>query len=639
MNDLPLKVLVIDNNPDRCSHIADLLRQAAAEGYSVACARVDDAAAVIERRDADVILLCTHPKLLQLLPRETNPTPILVLSDQDEDGIGLEALRAGAADCLDHRQLAPATLDRAIRYALERAGAATEARRTERRYRSMFDNAVYGVFEIAPAGHILAANRAMARLLGYASAGELLASCGLFGPDSFAGPTQARALQRLIEQNDIVLGFELEVRRPDGLKIWVSVNSYAIRDAGGELICYQGSLEDITQRKQLQGQLSQRQKMNSIGDFTTEIAHYFGNSLSVIQGHATLLQSEKELPARAVESVHQIAFAVERAAHLTRQLLLFSRPDAMQFADLDLNDLISGASRHLRKMLGPDRTLQIHSSANLPPIQADAALIEQVLSNLVLNARDAMPQGGQLVIHTSHANVDEAYVRQNPDAATGSFVCLRVTDTGCGIPMENLSRIFEPFFTTKHAGIGTGLGLAMVYGIVKHHRGWIQVSSECDQGTTVLVFFPSMGVKLAAHPPATLAPASGVILVAEDDTALRQLAQRLLGRHGYQVLAAPSGRAALELWQEHKASVQLLLTDMVMPDGITGRELAEQLLAEKPELKVVYASGYNLDMIKKDLVLEEGVNFVQKPYEVQKLLQIVAAHLRPGPGAVVSDAR
>jgi two-component system cell cycle sensor histidine kinase/response regulator CckA len=638
MNARPLKVLIIDNNLDRCSHVTDLLLQASAEGYSVACARVDDAAGAIERRDADVILLCSHPRLLQLLPRESTLAPILVLTDREEDGIGLEALRSGAADCLDNRKLEPVTLDRAIRYALERADAGTEAHRMERRYRSMFDNAVYGVFEISPDGHILAANRAMARLLGYASARELLANCGLFGPDSFAGETQARELKRLIEQNDVVLSFELEVRRPDHIAIWVSVNSYAIRDAGGDLICYQGSLEDITQRKQLQGQVCQRQKMDSIGDLTTEIAHYFGNSLSVIQGHATLLQAEKELPARAVESILQIALAAERAAHLTRQLLLIGRPDAIQPVDLDLNDLISGVSRQLRKVLGADRTLQIHSSANLPLIKADAALMEQVLSNLVLNARDAMPQGGQLVIHTSHATVDEAYVRQNPDASAGSFVCLRVTDSGCGIPREHLHRIFEPFFTTKHTGISTGLGLAMVYGIVKHHRGWIQVSSELAQGTTVLVFFPSIGVKPVAHPPVPPTAASGVILVAEDDAALRQLAQRLLGRYGYHVLAAPSGHAALELWQEHKASIQLLLTDMVMPDGITGRELAEQLLADKPELKVVYSSGYNLDLIKKDLVLEEGVNFVQKPYEVQKLLQIVAGHLRPGPVSVLSDA-
>jgi CheY-like chemotaxis protein len=256
-------------------------------------------------------------------------------------------------------------------------------------------------------------------------------------------------------------------------------------------------------------------------------------------------------------------------------------------------------------------------------------MIEQVLMNLLVNARDAMPSGGQLTISTDWQDIAEAQVEKNPDALAGPHVCLTVSDTGCGISKENLPRIFDPFFTTKEAGKGTGLGLATVYSIVQQHRGWITVASEVNKGTTFKIYFPAVKGERAAKEPALpkLLRGSGTILVVEDELAVRTLVCHLLQCCGYTVLQAESGTAALKIWQERQGKIQLLLTDIIMPDGINGYELARQLQAAKPKLKVVYTSGYSGEVVGKGLELTEGVNFLQKPYAPQKLLQILHDNL------------
>jgi PAS domain S-box-containing protein len=391
------------------------------------------------------------------------------------------------------------------------------------------------------------------------------------------------------------------------------------------------TLRNRVQRKQLEEQLRQSQKMEAVGQLAGGVAHDFNNILTVIQGNASLLLNPQLDPAERSGCSRQVVQAAERAASLTRQLLIFSRKQVMRPASVDLNEVVANLTKMLRRILGEDIVLQTNYAPELAIIHADTGMIEQVLMNLLVNARDAMPTGGQLSISTSKEKFSNAQVEKNPDAVAGTHVRLTVRDTGCGIPRENLSRIFEPFFTTKAVGKGTGLGLATVYSIVQQHRGWITASSEVNKGSTFNIYFPAVEGERAereAAPAATKLPrGTGTILVVEDELAVRVLVSNLLQRCGYTVLAAESGVAAMKVWQEHQDRIQLLLTDIIMPDGMNGYELAQQLQAARPGLKVVYTSGYSGEVVGKSLSLADGVNFLQKPYLPQKLLQMLQDQL------------
>jgi CheY-like chemotaxis protein len=348
-------------------------------------------------------------------------------------------------------------------------------------------------------------------------------------------------------------------------------------------------------------------------------------------GNASLLVAPGTSPAEVGEHAQEIVDAAERATTLTRQLLLFSRKQVMQATDLDLNAVVSNVTKMLQRILGADISLRAETGPGLPLIHADPGMIEQALLNLAVNARDAMPGGGRLTISTDLRIVDGKDAVGNPEASAGTYVRLSVSDSGSGIPADILPRIFEPFFTTKEPGKGTGLGLASVYGIVKQHRGWVDVESEPDHGATFRIYFPAAERVVAPAPPTPLAAplhgGSETILLVEDEQAVRQMVASALTRTGYRVLQAVSGAAALGVWRDHKDEIDLLLTDMVMPDGVSGPELAERLAAERPDLKIIYTSGYSAELTASMLSLEEGVNFLQKPYRLRKLTQTVRDRL------------
>ena len=410
-----------------------------------------------------------------------------------------------------------------------------------------------------------------------------------------------------------------------------------ICDSAGRVINYVAVKHDVTQEVALEEQLRQIQKMESVGQLAGGVAHDFNNILTVIQGNASLLLEAKNLSEADADQAKQIINAAERAAGLTRQLLLFGRKQAMQPAHLNLNQVVGNMTKMLQRILGEDIALRSDYSPVLPLVFADAGMIEQVLLNLAVNARDAMSVGGQLVIATASKTIGQECTQQNPAAAPGQYVCLSVSDTGCGIAPGNLSHIFEPFFTTKEIGKGTGLGLATVYAIVKQHRGWIEVDSQVGKGTTFCIHLPVAREISAKQNTTAVIPelprGNEVILVVEDEQAVRLLVGNLLQRCGYAVLSAVSGIDALNLWKQRKDGIQLLLTDMVLPDGMMGRELAEKLKGEKPQLKVIYTSGYSASVVGKGPSLVEGVNFLQKPYHPQNLAQTVRDCLdRPAAG-------
>lgn len=299
----------------------------------------------------------------------------------------------------------------------------------------------------------------------------------------------------------------------------------------------------------------------------------------------------------------------------------------MQTHLLDLNQVVESVGKLLRRILGEDIALHFEYASNLPPMEGDPGMIEQIIMNLAVNARDAMARGGTLTIGTADLEVTGEDVEANPEASVGHFICLKVMDTGQGMSPEVLRRIFEPFFTTKEVGKGTGLGLATVYGIVKQHNGWIQVSSRVGKGATFQVFLPASSRKSEDRSGIGVEPkiAGGTerILVVEDEPELLAMVRKVLKNNGYDVLDAASGPEALQIWKDHADHIDLLLTDMVMPGNMTGLELAEKLKGEKPALKVIFTSGYSVEMVGKNLGLQRGVNFLQKPYSPPKLAQMV----------------
>ncbi len=503
----------------------------------------------------------------------------------------------------------------------------------EAKYRSIFENAREGIFQTSPEGRYLTVNPALARMYGYDSPEAMMTSLTDIGSQLYVEPECRAELARRLEEQDSITGFESEVFRSDGSKIWIVENVRAVRDATGGLQYYEGTVLDISERKRLENQLRHAQKMDAIGQLAGGVAHDFNNILTVISASVHMLQMDAQLTPEGQEHVDQIQAAAERASGLTRQLLTFSRKQVAQPRLLDLNQVVKGFGKMLNRLIGADIKLELENAAQLPSVRADLGMMEQVLMNLAVNARDAMPQGGKLLIKTETTRLDEACLKRQPAATPGDFVCLTVRDTGCGMPPEVMARIFEPFFTTKAFGKGTGLGLATVYGIVQQHVGWVEVASQVGEGTTFRVFLPAheefRPKPEPAPAPVTAPHGSQTILVVEDDPSVRSTAKLLLEWHGYQVLDVETGIAALKVWEQRAGDIALLFTDLVLPDGITGRQLAIRLQEKKPGLKVVYSSGYSPQAADRMHALEPGASYLQKPYRASQLIQMVFECLNP----------
>ncbi len=421
---------------------------------------------------------------------------------------------------------------------------------------------------------------------------------------------------------------EQKILRLDGTTLDVEATSIPFTYEGKPAA--QTIMRDITGRKQLEQQLRQSQKMDAIGQLAGGVAHDFNNMLAVIRGNAelVLMDVDQHTPATN-ECLKQIMAASERAANLTRQLLVFSRKQVMQSQPLVLNKVIAELTKMLKRIIGEHIDLECRYADPLPFVQADAGMLEQVLLNLAINARDAMPRGGHLLIATDTASFDTAYARNHPGSGAGEYVRLTVTDTGTGIVPKHLPRIFEPFFTTKEVGKGTGLGLATVYGIVRQHQGWIEVSSQPGAGATFKIFLPVIPAPAEAATASkaeTQVPGGAeTILLVEDEYAVRAVTRRVLESQGYRIYEATTVREALEVWRSHAEEIELLLTDIVMPQGLTGRELAEQLRAQRPALKVIFMSGYSADVVGKDTEFFRRTRsfFLQKPCSGRTILETV----------------
>jgi PAS domain S-box-containing protein len=494
----------------------------------------------------------------------------------------------------------------------------------EARYRQMVENAWDAIFALDSQGCFVSVNRAGERITGYTreellgmKLAQLLSAEHHPAADSLLSPANLQRTGTTVE---------LQLVAKSGSQVSLEVSMQPAFQEG-RLVGLEGVGRDITRRKQAEEALRRAQKMEAIGQLAAGVAHDFNNLLTVIMGNLDLLHMNTSECPPDHGYLAQIREASERASGLTRQLLLFSRPQQVQVHSIDFNELVQNLVKMLRRLIGAHIQMECQLAKIVPRIVADPGMMEQVVLNLAVNARDAMPNGGCLILKTTEVRFDSSKTKANPDRRPGWFLCFEVADTGLGMDEHTRRRIFEPFFTTKEPGKGTGLGLATVEGIVKKHEGWIEVDSHPGQGTVFRVYLPAQEApaETAVAKPVVSADPGGSenILVVEDEPGVREMLVCMLGRKGYHVLTARTGPEALRTWAESPCRIQMLLTDLVLPGGMGGIELARELRVKYPELKVIFSSGYGPEASSDPSLPSDHVWFLQKPYSSQRLLRIV----------------
>ncbi len=488
-------------------------------------------------------------------------------------------------------------------------------RDSEERYRTLVEGVRDIIFALSPEGTISSLNPAFETITGWRR-------------EAWVG----QPFERLVHAEDLPLALELlgrvvrgELRPASQFRVRTAKSDYRVGEFSatpqlheGRLVGILGIGRDVTERVQLEQQLRQAQKMEAVGRLAGGIAHDFNNILTAITGYADLLLEDLGATDPRRQDADEIHKAADRAAGLTRQLLAFSRQQVLQPTVLEVNKLVSDLEKMLRRLLGEDVALTTQLAPTTGRVKADPGQLEQVIMNLAVNARDAMPNGGKLTLETGNVDLDESYATDHYPARAGPFVMLAVSDTGTGMSEATQAHMFEPFFTTKEKGKGTGLGLATVYGIVKQSGGFIWVYSEVGHGTTFKLYLPRVQelAERASQPaqtPARAARGTETVLVVEDEAPVRSVARQVLERHGYTVLEAPSAEAALDIATRYSGAIHLLLTDVVMP-GLNGRELATRLADLRPDARVIFMSGYTDDAVTRHGVLEPGSAYVQKPF-------------------------
>ncbi len=506
----------------------------------------------------------------------------------------------------------------------ERQLAEDALRRSERSYRMLVERAMYGIYRSTLDGRLLAVNPALVRMLGYRSEAELLAVD--LGRDVYADPNERRRLIETHGNATYVEGIEVDWKRKDGSPVRVRLSGSGVRNDRGQVEAFEMIVEDVTERRGLEAQLRQAQKMEAVGQLTGGIAHDFNNLLTVILANADMIA--KALPAEATElrsDVGDLQAAARRGAAMVRKLLAFSRREELHIRAVELPRLIADLSGVLRRLVPEDIRLETSAPEGTRSVLVDPGTVEQILLNLVTNARDAMPAGGTLKISIADAVIDEVHLSSHGWGEPGAYVRLSVGDTGTGMDEETLAHVFEPFFTTKPPGIGTGLGLAMVYGLVKQQRGFIDIRSRPGQGTTVDIYLPEAVRPEPLGPkgiPAELPRGSETILLVEDEEGIRRSASRILSRFGYQVLLAADGEEALALYRRRRAEIHLVISDVVMP-RLGGTGLYQELQRDAHPPKFIFTSGYTAREVGDRAALERAGPLLQKPWNVDDLLRRV----------------
>ena len=638
----PLRVLIVEDSDDDALL---LVRELSRSGYDPTWIRVQNPQALqsaLGSTEWDVIISdfsmpgFTGIDALRLVRSRDRETPFIFVSGTIGEDVAVDAMRAGAQDYVSKgnlKRLGPAIgrelLDvterkrtaAALRAAQEHAGSL--AARLERVLESVPD-VLYSVDAAVTECYYM--SPACITTLGYRP-DEFMTSPSLWGErvhEDDRAAVRARR-ERVLEQRRQER-LEYRIRHRDGSIRWLEDEIVPVTNDAGVVERLDGIARDITERRRLEEQFRQAQKMEAVGRLAGGVAHDFNNLLTVITSYVDLLVDDLPANDSRRQDLREVAKAAAAAAGLTRQLLAFSRQQVLEPRVLDLNGVVAAAGNMLKRLIGDDIVLATVLARDLGRVKADPGQVEQVIMNLAVNARDAMPNGGQLTIETANTQLDATYTMDHTPVDPGAYVQLSVSDTGAGMDAATQRRMFEPFFTTKEVGKGTGLGLATVYGIVKQSGGFIWVYSEPGQGTTFKIYLPSIDeprdVDAARGDAAPSLRGTETVLLVEDADPLRAVCRRILERHGYTVLDAPGGRVALERARGHPGVIDLLMTDAVMP-GMSGRQLAEQLKEFRPEVKVLFVSGYTDDAVIRHGILAPGMAFLQKPFSPEVLARRV----------------
>jgi two-component system cell cycle sensor histidine kinase/response regulator CckA len=576
------------------------------------------------------VILCDHnlvgfggPQALEVSHRILPDVPFILVTGSLDEETAVAYLKNGAADYILKDRLA--RLGPAVLEALERARERDALRRHQRLLREIIDANPSLIFVKDWDGRFLLVNQATAEVYG-TTVNDLLGKT-----DADFNPKAEEVAHFLRDDREVMLSgrpkliAEEAVTNPTSQETrWFQTIKVPLRmreDGSSTLL---GVATEITERKRLEEQLMQSQKMEAVGQLAGGVAHDFNNILTAIVGYADLLA--EDLGPRHLEDVEEIRKAARRAAALTRQLLAFSRKQVLEPRIINLNDVVLNLDKMLRSLISENIELKAVLAGDLHATRADLNQLEQVILNLAINSRDAMPEGGTLTIETANVTLDQEYADRHVSVIPGEYVMVAVSDTGCGMNEQTKSRVFEPFFTTKPAGRGTGLGLSTVYGIVKQSGGNIWLYSEPNQGTTFKIYLPAIHALPEdigkPAPIEAMQGGSGTILLVEDDEQLRRLTHRALATQGYTVLEAARGSTALDIARRHKGPIDLLLTDVIMPDT-NGPKLADTLLPARPGLRVLYMSGYPDGAIAQHGMLEPGVAYLAKPFTTEAILRKV----------------
>ncbi len=610
------RILLVEDSEADAALLLATLRDG---GYDCESIRVRNAAEMDQAlADHDWDIVFCEDKLsgfdarsaLRLLRARDPALPFFVVAGMGSEEALVEIIAEGATDFLRKDRLA--RLGPAMSQAVKQSLLRREHKQAEQEIQRQAAFAHFNpnpVLELSAAGEIMYSNVAtqeMTRALGQANPVQIL-------PRDFA-----TVVQQCLATNRPVLRLETKFGgRTISWSFFPVLPTHVVH-------CYGG---DISERLQLEQQFRQAQKMEAIGQLSGGVAHDFNNLLTVILGNLGLVLTSGRIDSENESFLREVSQAASRAANLTRQLLTFSRQQVMQSQDLDLNEVVENISKMVRRILGESVEIRMGYVAQTLPIYADPGMLEQAILNLCINARDAMPRGGQLSLDTMAVEFNGAMGLQGGEIRMGWYARLSVTDTGSGIAPENLRRVFEPFFTTKEVGKGTGLGLASVYGIVEQHRGWVTVESKVGHGSTFRVYLPMVVVVAPPSPPSPPAldvrGGSETILLVEDDQAVQLVAHATLTRLGYRVLSASTGQEAIRVWNENKAAIHLVLTDMVMPEGMSGKDLGRHFKKERPGLKIIYMSGYNADIAGTNFPQAGTGFFLGKPFEIRTLAESV----------------
>jgi two-component system cell cycle sensor histidine kinase/response regulator CckA len=627
-----LHLLVVD---DEGAHIEAIRRAFEEAGAGVdiqAVSTLRDYRRLIEASAPDIVLMDLNlpdGRAVEVLthPPEEGAFPVLVMTSFGNQQIVVEVMKAGALDYLVKSPEAFSMLPRIVDSALREWRLLRDRKHTtdsNTRLATAVEQAAETIVITDNKATILYVNPVFEKSTGYTRE-EAVGSNPRILQSGRQDAEFYRQVWDILAAGKVWSG-RLVNKRKDGTLYEEEASISPVFDIAGKIVNYVGVKRDITREIQLEQKLFHSQKMEAVGRLAGGVAHDFNNILAVILMNAADLNRIKTLTPEQVDAVDDISVAAERGAKLTRQLLAFSHTQVMNQCALDINDVVTSITKMLKRLIGEDISLHMRGFPGQALVWGDMSMIEQVLMNLAVNSRDAMPEGGQLDIEVDRVAVDKA-VATLRNVEAGDFICLTVRDNGCGIAPEHMSHLFEPFYTTKAVGKGTGLGLATVHGIVEQHHGWVEIESQPEKGTVCHIYLPRlMEVKethVAGQAAEPLIGGAETILVVEDEASLRMLAVRVLEQYGYRVLEAPNGVAAVEVWRQHGGAVDLLLTDIVMPGGVSGRKLAEQLRAEKPGLKVIFMSGYPGEMTGHGLSVIPDLSFMQKPFVSDKLIQRV----------------